>query len=398
MAHALELRNPIRDYAWGSSTLLAEILGLPNPSGEPQAEVWLGAHPVASSQVEIAGEWRSLLDWISSAPESVLGARVADRFGGQLPFLLKVLAAAEPLSLQAHPGVEHAERGFERENAQGLALDDPLRSFRDPRPKPELLCALTAFEALVGFREVAEICRNFRQLDVSDLSVPLRNLETGGDPAALRGFFEFLFTSDSLDRPALIDAALRIGDEFEELEPMQRLAEVHPGDAGMLAPLLLNYVKLEPGDAIFLPAGRLHAYLGGCGVEIMGNSDNVLRAGLTQKHLDMRGLLEVLDFAAGPPDVIRPRMQAAGAFLYPTPAQEFELSRIEVCDAWTCTRSQDDSAEILLCVEGQLRLLAGADEIAQILLERGSSVFVPAQSNPYRLIGSGRVFRASVPR
>jgi len=285
------LRNPIREYAWGSRTALAELLGQPSPSAQPQAELWMGAHPVAASDVRCDSHWVPLGDWIRRDPEAVLGPEVARRFAGELPFLLKVLAAAQPLSLQAHPDAARARAGFERENAAGIALDAPQRCYRDPSPKPELVCALTPFAALCGFRPIDDIVAQVDGLRARHLAGLMEPLRRDRSRENLRGFYRGLMelaASEAAEAVAeAVEAAASGYGDPEVRSWLRELGEAHPGDPGVLSPLFLNLLELRPGEALFLPAGELHAYLRGTAVEIMASSDNVLRGGMTEKHVDV---------------------------------------------------------------------------------------------------------------
>ncbi len=395
MSKILELRNSLRDYAWGSPTLISDLLGIENRDGRPQAELWMGAHPGAASRVQPDHEWISLLDWIAADPTGCLGDATARRFAGELPFLFKVLAVAEPLSLQAHPNAEQARAGFERENQAGRALDDPTRNYRDARPKPELLCALTPFDAMLGFRAISEIDDLIGSLELPGFAPRLEALRRRGE-AGLRDFFSSLLRSDAEARAQIArTAAERCAARPNH--PARRcvveLAKRHPGDIGVLAPLMLNLIHLEIGQAIFLPAGELHSYLAGCGIEIMANSDNVLRGGLTSKHVDESELLDVLTFSSGPAQILEPLERLPGVWTYETSAAEFELSRIDV--AGEHARSAAGSVEILLCTAGEGRLEAGGS--AAIELARGHAYFVPANAGEYRILGDCQLFRAAMP-
>jgi len=329
----------------------------------------------------------------------MLGAAAARRFRGELPFLFKVLAVAQPLSLQAHPSAARARAGFALENAARLAADDPERNYRDPRHKPELLCALTRFDALMGFRAPNEIVEKLSPLEIPALVSPLRELAAAGDREALARFFRFLLTRDEETRKAIVDRALE-GSRKLASEPahgwLPRLAKHHPGDIGILSPLFLHVVTLEPGEAIYLPAGELHAYIEGVGVELMANSDNVLRGGLTSKHVDIPELLEVLSFGVAAPHLIRPASGEEGEGVYRTGAEEFELARIELRPGRSHRRLEREGAEILLCSEGEAVVLSEGSGQSHSL-ERGDSVFVRGGSGAYRLDGRGRVERASLP-
>ena len=284
------LRGAVRTYAWGSRTAIAEFTGRRSPTAHPEAELWFGAHPGDPAWLETDTGERSLLDTVSDDPEGQLGATVRTRFGDALPFLVKVLAADEPLSLQAHPSTEQAVEGFAREDRLGVPLSSPMRNYRDRSHKPELMVALESFEALAGFRPAARTVELMRALAVSDLDPFVGLLAGQSDADGLRALFTTWITAPQPDLdvlvPAVIDGAIHYvrsgATEFAaEAKTVLELGERYPGDAGVLAALLLNRLTLRPGEAIYLPAGNLHTYLHGVGIEVMANSDNVLRGGLT---------------------------------------------------------------------------------------------------------------------
>ncbi|GAA1402219.1 mannose-6-phosphate isomerase, class I [Pseudonocardia kongjuensis] len=381
------LENPIRTYAWGSRTVIADLLGEPVPSPHPQAELWLGAHPAAPSTVGGPAARRPLHELIGQDPAAALGPG-RERWSGRLPFLLKVLAAEEPLSLQAHPSLEQAREGWARENAAGIAVDAPNRNYRDANHKPELICALSEFVALVGFREPSRTVELLRALDVPELASYTELL--AGQPCSdgLRALFTTWITlpQSVLDGlvPALQEGAVRLlgartadSERFAgEARTLLDLSERYPDDAGVLAALLLNRITLQPGEALYLPAGNLHAYLSGAGIELMANSDNVLRGGLTPKHVDVPELLRVLDFAAPPPPVrtARPDPGTDGWYRYDVGAEEFLLRRAD-----TGGRDKLDvpgaGARILLCTAGAATVAAHGEEVE---LPRGAAVYLAA--------------------
>lgn len=370
------LTNPVRAYAWGSRTVIAELLGRPVPSPHPEAELWLGAHPDDSSHLATG---KSLVEAITTDPDGQLGAERARRWDAKLPFLLKVLAADEPLSLQAHPSLKQARAGFAAEDAAGLAREAAERNYRDANHKPELICALTPFAALVGFRAPADTVRLLRALAVPEIAAHVELLAAQPDAAGLRALFTTWITlpQGMLDElvPAVATGAVGLaghGEWQDEARTVLELVERYPGDAGVLAALLLNRVTLAPGEALYLPAGNLHAYLSGAGVELMANSDNVLRGGLTPKHVDVPELMRVLDFRAGPPPVLTGTPEGEWV-RYDTPAEEFLLRR---CDAGTAAVAVPDGGpRILLCTAGEACLRAdGAD----VTLSRGAAAWLSA--------------------
>jgi mannose-6-phosphate isomerase len=326
------LTGVIQPYAWGSRTAIPEFLGVP-PTGEPQAELWFGAHPLAPSLVD--GE--PLDKIIADDPVDVVGEESVLAFGPRLPFLLKVIAAAQPLSLQAHPSRAEAEAGFDSEQAAGIPRDAPNRTYRDGWPKPEVLCALVETEALCGFREPSETYRLFERLGAASALELVQPLEDSNVLAEerLATVFERLLRLTPEQRFVIADVvrASESLDRADDMAPFARTASelnaFYPDDPGVLAALLMNRITLQPGDALYMPAGNLHAYLSGGGVEIMANSDNVMRGGLTPKYINVDALLAILDFTPGFGGLIIPVEDSPGVWRYPTPAPEFELWRIE---------------------------------------------------------------------
>jgi mannose-6-phosphate isomerase len=389
------LKNEIMPYAWGSHTAIAELLGRAAPSSGPEAELWMGAHPRAPSRVVVGGVERPLNRLIAEQPEGWLGQRVHERFGARLPFLLKVLAADAPLSLQAHPSPAQARAGFAREQAAGIDRDAPERNYRDENAKPELLCALTPFSALCGFRPLAEGVELLDSLSVAELLFVRRGLTQGHD--GLRQAFTALMTLPDGERSlavrATVAACRRVasaGGRFAaDAQRAVTLAGLYPDDAGVISSLLLNAVTLAPGEALYLDAGQLHSYLGGVGVEIMASSDNVLRGGLTPKHVDVPELVAVLDFVPQTPRALRPR-SAGLEQSYPTRADEFALSRVSVGPR-DVFEVRVQGPEILLCTAGELALTGGGSVIE---LHRGDSALVAARDVGYAMRGNGVAFRA----
>lgn len=378
-------------YPWGSRTAIAELTGRA-PTSRPEAELWMGAHPVAPALVSRGGTRATLDAIVARDPEAELGPEALAAFGPRLPFLLKVLAAAEPLSLQAHPTLAQARKGFADEEARGVPLGASFRNYKDPSHKPELLCALTPFEALSGFRDPGEVLALFAALDVPQALAPLAPLRMTPDAQGIAETFEALMTMPEERRApivAAVVAAAARGTGYErERALVKRLAELYPGDIGIVSALLLEQVHLEPGEAIFLDAGNMHAYLDGTGVEIMASSDNVLRGGLTRKHVDVPELLRVLTFAPQRTQILRPRAIDADESVYDTTAREFRLSRLEVRGT---LRRAPRGPEILLVTEGSVRTGGEGDR----MLERGASAFVPASHGEYVLEGNATVFRAT---
>lgn len=395
------LDNTIQPYAWGSRTVLATLQGRPSPSAGPEAELWMGAHPRGPSRLLHDG--RTLAQAIDDEPEAMLGRSVLGRFGPRLPFLLKVLAAAEPLSLQAHPDEPRAEAGFAEEEAAGIPRDAPHRNYADPHAKPELVCALQPFVALCGFRALDQTRALVDALGVPSLRAvtdPLwRRDEREGLAATVRALMSMTDPSPLI---RAVEQAAQHPEALDERWPrerswLRRLAQRHPNDIGVVVALLLNLVELARGEALFLSAGNLHCYLEGAAVEIMGGSDNVLRGGLTAKHVDVAELLRVLDFRAGPVPIRRGRAIGEHEAVYDTPTPDFTLSRVEleVGQRWSAPCV---GPELLLCVEGRVHVEGDGSSSSELALDRGQSAFIPASraARAMRAERTATVFRAVV--
>jgi mannose-6-phosphate isomerase len=403
------LRGALRTYAWGSRTAIAEFTGRPVPAAHPEAELWFGAHPGDPAWLKTAQGETSLLEVLVADPEGQLGAASRARFGDVLPFLVKVLAADEPLSLQAHPSADQAVEGYLREERMGIPVSSPVRNYRDTSHKPELLVALQSFEALAGFRQATRTTELLRALAVSDLDPFIDLLNDQSDADGLRALFTTWITAPQPDIdvlvPAVLEGAIQYvssgATEFQsEAKTVLELGERYPGDAGVLAALLLNRISLAPGEAIFLPAGNLHAYLRGVGVEVMANSDNVLRGGLTPKHVDVPELLRVLDFTPTTEERLRAQTRREGPeLIYETPTDEFAVALLTLdgddlgheIDA----PSRHEGPQILLCTEGAATVHGKSKSLT---LERGMAAWVAAEDGPIRLVAQEptKLFRATV--
>jgi mannose-6-phosphate isomerase len=368
------LHNRIQTYAWGSRTAIAALQGRAVPSAEPEAELWLGAHPSAPSLVVDAEPPRPLPDLIAAEPAAMLGPAVVDRFGVRLPYLLKILAAEVPLSLQAHPDAEQARAGH---------ATDPT-TYVDAYHKPELLVAVEPFEALCGFRHPNASAELLDRLGVPALAPVVAALRTGSVVDRLRAAVRLLMHWPAPERADLVAAVRAAGPALAA-----RLADLYPDDIGVIVALLLNHVWLRPGDAVFMPAGNLHAYLGGVGVEIMAASDNVLRGGLTPKRVDPPELLRVLRYEVLADPVLRPEPVGPGLSTWSTPAAEFRLVRADLTADGTTLPGA--GPRIVVCLGGKAGLAPGG-----VTLAPGEAVFVPAAAPPVRASGPAVVFQASV--
>lgn len=390
-----QIENVLRPYAWGSTTAIAGLLGRP-ASGGPEAEMWIGAHPDSpSTAIHPNGVTQPLDALIESDPLHFLGSDTVAEFGPRLPFLAKLLAAEQPLSLQVHPSLDQAREGFARENAAGIPSDAPERNYRDDNHKPEMIFALTPFKALCGFRSPAASRGIFEHLahvlDSAAVGVPpvlkgvIADLGQADEPAALRAAFNRLIQggssiSDAINEVvAVLSAGAPLEPHREALTAMLDINEAFPGDAGVLISLLLNHLSLEPGDVVYLPAGNVHAYLHGLGVEVMASSDNVLRGGLTPKHVDVPELLKTVRFEA----LGVPRVEASGTEfgqeLYRPPFKEFQLQRIELGPGAEPVPLAQTGPAVVVVVSGSVMLDSPKSDL---LLRHGATAFIPDAEAP----------------
>ncbi|MDR0785839.1 MAG: mannose-6-phosphate isomerase, class I [Treponema sp.] len=348
-----KLKNQIKHYEWGDSNWIPTLLGVENPRLLPFAEMWMGVHPSGTSTIADGGER--------------LDAFMARNSWSPLPFLFKALAAGKPLSIQAHPSKAQATVGFERENRDGIPIDAPERNYKDPNHKPEIICALTSFKAMVGFREIAEIRLLLDAFGLNDDR--FIRLKTALDNG-LRFFLQALFGLPAETKKRIsahISENCRIlcarSPNFAEiLKTIASFATLYPEDPSVLSPLYLNLIDLKPGEALFLPSGVLHAYVYGFGVELMANSDNVLRGGLTSKHIDIEELLNILKFSPFKPDVLHPSPTK-----YPAPTKEFSLSVLKNTE-----KLSGNGPAVILVTEGTLTVSENEDKIT---LKQGESAF-----------------------
>lgn len=389
-----------RNYDWGSPRAIPEFLGIA-PDGEPWAELWFGAHPAAPSVVQVGGRSTDLRAHIALDPGSALGEDVRARFGDGLPYLLKLIAAHRPLSLQVHPHVDRARAGFAAEDAAGVPVDSPERNYRDANHKPELVYALTEFQALCGFRAPRRAAELFVGLAAPLAKTLHDHLRSDPSPAGVRAAFTCLLEPATRPTPeevgAVTDACrdrLALGSTSPRPDAtVVQLAESYPGDPGVVASLLLNPVTLRPGEALFVPAGGVHAYLSGMGVEIMANSDNVLRAGLTHKHVDVPELLESVDYVAAPPIRLAPEIFHDSTRMFYAPVDDFELS-VTVIDDVRPHPLPGRGPRVLVCLDGDVRVSCSTGEET---LRRGEAVFVAATEGALSAQGRGTLIQADVP-
>jgi mannose-6-phosphate isomerase len=395
------LGNTVQPYAWGSRTAIADLLGEPSPSGGPQAELWMGAHPSAPSVLTRNGVTVTLTAAIAAAPAVELGEAVAERFGGRLPFLLKVLAAEKALSVQLHPTREQAAEGYARENERGTARDARERVYVDDWPKPEILCALTPFETLAGLRPAVQAAEAVDGLGVPELKELVASLRATPSPRTVAEALTQLLTWPEQDRAALaakvVDAAAveagKGGPYADAYDAVVRMNADHPHDIGLVCSLLMNHRVVEPGQALYMGAGGLHAYIRGVGIELMANSDNVIRAGLTPKHIDVTELVRVLDPEVEVP-IVAARQAAPGVEIFDTPVPEFRLSRLSLADGAALAVPGDGGPRVLLCMDGEASVSCGTEPDGRLVLARGQSCFLAASDASVVLTGAGTFFLA----
>ena len=384
-----KMNNGVQNYAWGSTDALTNLYGIANPEGKPMAELWMGAHPKSSSYVKgNDGQEIALRSQISANLEQELGAKVAARFG-ELPFLFKVLCADQPLSIQVHPSKRAAECGFAKENAAGIPIDAAERNYKDANHKPELVYALTPFQAMNGFRELREIVSLLQP--VSGANPHIAEFLTHPDVEHLRTLFASLLSLEG-EAKSLALAVLKSALNNQKGQPwdtIRSISEFYPDDSGLFSPLLLNVITLKPGEGMFLYAETPHAYLNGVALEVMANSDNVLRAGLTPKYIDIAELLDNLKFTAKPAGELLTSPVEKGAELsFPIPVEDFAFS-IHSLSPEPQTLAQN-SAAIIFCIEGQTVLEKGEETL---VLKPGESGYLSASESPVEVSGNGRIAR-----
>lgn len=404
MKKILRLSNSIKMYDWGSETLIPSLLDLPNVEKKPFAEVWMGAHSGGPSMALVEDGKVPLTELIEGNPEQTVGEKCSRAFGKRLPFLFKVLAAERPLSIQAHPDKAQAEAGWRKENDKGIPLDAATRNYKDDNHKPEILCALTPFRALCGFRRPEEI-RFFLDALGAPALIEARNaLNSTKEQNSLRDFFTVFSTLTSGQKRDIIEHTCARLDPLQKSDPLHsrtwelvsRLARTAGTDAAILSPLFLNDIELQSGQAIYVPAGILHAYIRGMGVELMASSDNVLRGGLTPKHIDVEELMRVLRFESyRPPFLTAIPSSLDGLSFYDAPAGEFRLFECSSLIEGKAHTLPSSTPSIVIATEGSFEIRCGGEQAVRIC--KGESVFIAASAPNPTISGKGTAYIASVP-
>lgn len=403
----LSIAGNLQTYDWGSTTAIPNFIHA-SPDGRPWAEMWFGAHDAAPSNIlygldGCGGEFADLAAAIASSPRTMLGDRVVDEFGHMLPFLVKFIAPKSPLSLQVHPNLEQARRGFSMEQANGLPPGSKDRNYSDANHKPELLYALTPFRALCGFRPVAHVLRDIQQLD-SLLSREIRAiLEVNPNELGLREVFEHLLSSDDTSlSQRVLEVAAECQQKLDDKEVTSSssylnvvaLSKSYPGDIGVLSPLILNSISLNPGEALFVTPGTLHAYLEGLGVEIMANSNNVLRAGLTNKRKDPSELLRCVRYSFKGNNVLQPDTLNSSVSVFSPPVRDFSLMVITCNSTSTSIKLPSGlGPRIVLCVDGVCSVTAANFNRH---VSRGQALFIPDSDGEVTVTGHGRLIQGSL--
>jgi len=402
-----KVRGIVQNYEWGNTAFIPELLNVSNVDGKPQAELWIGAHPKAPAVANIDGIETNLSDLIYNAAIEMLGEKTARRFSNELPYLSKVLCAAIPLSLQAHPNKEQAISGFERENNLGIDIGDPKRNYKDENHKPEIIIALTDFYALNGFRPLNEIADILKRVPGFNSIMPDfdKKINTVDSKKLIKELYTKIMSMPQEDVDAILKPLIKSlkssqkaftknQHEYWVLKADELYTENENIDRGIFSIYLLNLIHLKPNEAMYLDAGILHAYLEGNGMECMANSDNVLRAGLTPKHQDVKELIKILTFDSGKPDILTGEEISDTELMYHTPAEEFMVSFINVSNGNPHVNTAFHSADALIVLDGEVDIESGSEVLH---LKKGEIVIIPAAAGAYIIKGSGRLCKASVP-
>jgi mannose-6-phosphate isomerase len=390
------LDNPIKHYIWGDKMMLPNLLQQENTAQQPWAELWMGTHPAGESLVIEADKKRTLKELVASDAPYFLGDDALKLFGADLPFLYKVLAIDAPLSLQVHPSKVQAEAGFAHENAAGIALDDPKRSYQDANHKTELICAYDDnVWALVGFQPYSDIISNLRKLQHSTIDSQLKDFEQSPSASTWCAFLKKLLMLEETTKVEIITKALQLAttSSSPNYRWLATLCRRYPTDMAALAPLYMNVVHLPKGKALFVQAGTLHAYLSGCGIEIMALSDNVVRFGLTPKYIDMASLESIVQFSPTSVELVEASPTTGN---FETTCSEFLLRRVQLELQKPYLLPAANAAQILLCMSGKLDIIDNTQTVV-LSLQQGDSIFIPYSAGDYTFSGSADIFIATTP-
>lgn len=390
--HFYLMKNVIQSYAWGSFKSFESLFGIDNSSGDPQAEIWMGAHPNGCSSIELNSGSIKLSELIDNQKIEILGKKTADRYG-ELPFLFKVLAAENALSVQVHPSKEQAIAGFELENANGILLNDPSRNYKDPNHKPELVYALTPYLAMNGFRSFEEVLRLFNEINNAAIIKLVDEYEKECSSFGLKRFFSKLLSLEPQKKEEAVTSLVNFAASHSDNSLFSLIIDLekqYPNDIGLFAPLFLNVIELQPGEAMFLNACTPHAYIKGTALEIMANSDNVLRAGLTPKHMDVPELVACTVFEPIHSDkLLNIPTQVGNESQFHVPVDDFKFS---IYNPEMPTTIEVSSAEIIFAIDANVTLSHSNGDL--LTISKGDSAFIPKFASTYVLQSTGKVARA----
>ncbi|WP_375320706.1 mannose-6-phosphate isomerase, class I [Aliivibrio logei] len=385
------MNNVIQDYAWGSYTSIETLFDIKNTTEKPQAELWMGAHPNGCSVVTINGNSVLLSDLINEDKDAFLSSPTAQSFG-ELPYLFKVLAAEKALSIQVHPNKQQAMDGYDKEEKAGIAINAFNRNYKDNNHKPELVYALTTYKAMNGFRAFDDIISLFTLMSLPSIDSLVTEFSQDPSSNGLKTFFKAILSLEGEAKDTalteLVNFASQNTDEL--FIQIQDLIEQYPNDIGLFTPLMLNVITLQPGEAMYLKACTPHAYINGTGLEIMANSDNVLRAGLTPKFMDIDELMACTEFDSIPQSALLMQpISIDGGMNYPIPVDDFKFSVLTPSTELPLTTQ---SAEILFAIDEDMIVNHPSGE--SVSVSKGHSIFIPAYTEQYTLQSQGKVARA----
>lgn len=392
----LPLAGAVQHYDWGGQHFIPELIHVKNTDNQPFAELWMGAHPSAPAHIRSLESNPPLDQYIANQPAEILSEKVATQFQNRLPYLFKVLDVDKMLSIQAHPSKKQAEAGFQRENELGISLKATHRNYKDDNHKPELMVALTDFWLLHGFKSLAAIRATLTQVPEFKYLIPLL------ERAEIYELYKHIMEMPQ----AQVNEYLRpLQHRLQKEKPAKEMPDYwakqaftdHPPqdgnyDRGIFSIYLFNLLHLQVGEAIFQAAGVPHAYLEGVNVELMANSDNVFRGGLTSKHVDVQELLSSLVFDPIDPQVITGRSISATETIFETPAPDFELRKIEVTKEHAHHCEQASAPHTLIVLSGNIMVND------TFTFQRGDIFFAPFGSNyEIKTNESATIYMATVP-
>lgn len=399
MVKAYNFLPVFKDYDWGSLSSIQNIIGREDLKGKPLAELWMGSHKNGDGLVILSNDKKiKLSEFIKTDSNAILGSAVSKKYNRELPFLFKILAAEKPLSIQSHPAEKEAEKGFNKEEREKIDILAYNRTYKDKNHKPELIYTLTDFSLMKGFRNYSNIYANLNKFSPLFMENAEKYIKKSGKSSKIKQLFKYLLTMDKEIMKDIIDNTVNICKENSGIisDTIINLYSVHGYDHGVLSPLFLNILKIKPGTALFIPAGELHSYIYGTGFEIMANSDNVLRGGLTTKYVDVDGILEIGNFKKSSINIgiIAPKIEK-NENRYITPAKEFIFSVISLNKNNYIYEKSKKGFEFYFYIGNKCKVMF-EEEQRSYIFKNGDSFFIPACAFPYIIDGDGILYRASV--